>query len=322
MHTTKLIAAAGAAAIVAVLVTVAFRGSAESPGRTNPPPTDTNCYPVGTNVVCSPEPAPQFLSVTESNQCVAGAMIVALATYTNIPGLVTTTITYSNGACPPLVTNATVYSAILTNWWDAGCANGSGLAAAFSPTNCGGGTINFYITYSNAPPCSNHTTIQTNIAWNCDCDCRHHILNPSPLTPPTPPGITSCGQSSGQWVGTNVILLCAGNTAQLTCGSCSAINPNVQGAYCMNFLINGASAGHCLYEPSLISDYSYYKCMCGAVIMKSHWEVTEGSPPLFGPGPGCGYSITWTCEGGLSSPQCYDAQGTDRACNSNGTWDW
>lgn len=322
MHATKTIVTAGVAAVVALLVTVTFRGSAESPRRDNPPPADTNCYPASTNVACSPEPTPQFLSVTESNQCVAGAMIVASATYTNIPGTVTTTITFTNANCPPVVSNATVYSAIVTNWWDAGCTNGGGLSATFSPPNCAGGTINFYITYSNAPPCSNHATIQASVGWSCDCVCAHHKLNQSPHSPPMPPDITNCESSSGQWTGTNVVLLCPGNTAQLTCGSCSAINPGVEGDYCANFLINGASAGHCLYDPSRISDYSYYKCMCGAMIMMSTWAVTEGSPPKFGPGAGCGYSITWTCEHGLWPPQCYDAHGMDRVCNTNGVWDW
>jgi hypothetical protein len=290
--------------VVALLVTVTFRGSAESPRRDNPPPADTNCYPASTNVICSPEPTPQFLSVTESNQCVAGAMIVASATYTNIPGTVTTTITFSNANCPPVVSNVTVYSAILTNWWDAGCTNGGGLSAAFSPTNCGGGTISFYITYSNAPPCSNHLTIQTSIGWSCDCDCTHHILNPTPLSP----GTQSCDGIT--WSGQLFTTAC-GNTAQLTCTPCGSY-------HCLTFLVNGANVGHCPYLPSLW-EAKYYRCQCGAVIMKSYWDVKEDSPPIIGPGVNCGYNISWDCTNGLSAPYCYWADGSPRTC---GPGDW
>jgi hypothetical protein len=188
-----LVVVVGTALLVLLTLSPKAVDMTNPPRIPNHPPVDTNCYPVSTNVVCDPEPGPQFLSVTVSNQCVAAAMIVATATYTNVPGTVTTTITYSNGSCPPLVTTNTVSSAILTNWWTAtGGAvpsSGGGLGASFSPTNCGGGTIFFYLTYSNAPPCSNHLTIQTSIGWSCDCDCRHHILNPTPLSP----GTQSCG---------------------------------------------------------------------------------------------------------------------------------
>ena len=293
--------------------------------RNNPTP-NTNCYPASTNVVCGdPTPGPQFLSVTVTNQCVAGAMIVATATYTNIPGSNTITITYSNAdLCPALVTTYPVSSIIQTNWWeatgDAVPASGSGLAASFDATNCGAGTVYFHIVYSNAPPCTNGT-VSTSIGWGCDCTCTHHTLDPTPLMPPMPPGITSCGQLSGQWTGAVVVTYC-GNTAQLTCGDCSAINPHVSGSCCANLLVNGQSVGHCLYEPSGISAANYWKCFCGARIMKSLWTVDELSPPQAGPCANCWYTITWNCTNGLSDPLCYWPDNKPRTCNTNGSWDW
>jgi hypothetical protein len=48
----------------------------------------------------------------------------------------------------------------LTNWWTVAgpgsfSTNGGGLDATFTPTSFGQGTVTFYYTYSNPPPCTN-----------------------------------------------------------------------------------------------------------------------------------------------------------------------
>ena len=251
--------------------------------RNNPTP-NTNCYPASTNVVCGdPTPGPQFLSVTETNQCVAGAMILATATYTNIPGSNTITITYSNAdLCPPLVTNYPVSAVILTNWWDAGFTNRSGLTASFSPPDCTGGTIYFYITYSNAPPCTNGT-VGTSIGWSCDCDCTHHLSGVD-----QPAGVGMVCRPTDNWTCCATNSLC-GSSFSLSCDG--SVHLNGPAGEC----------GHCPYPHSIWSA-SYAFCQCKAVIMKTQFSVLDNYPgdATFGH-----WKIqTWACATQCVS-QCY-----------------
>ena len=65
--------------------------------------------------------------------------------------------------CAPTVTNQ-VSPVVVTNYWvvsgvGAIPSSGSGLSATFMPTNGGDGTVTFYLTYSNAPPCGSVATV-------------------------------------------------------------------------------------------------------------------------------------------------------------------
>jgi hypothetical protein len=281
MQTKKTLAPVVAASLLVLLILSAKSADmANPPLLIQPPPQDTNCYPAGTNVLCDPEPAPQFLSVTVTNQCAAGAMILANATYTNVPGTITTTITYSNTACPPLVSTNAVSSAILTNWWeatgDAVPSSGAGLGASFSPpNNCSGGTVYFYITYSNAPPCSNHLTIQTSIAWACDCDCTHHIPGVGNEIPFL--GVCGGGSSYPPW-STNSL---CGDTFSIECDGAQvhAASP-------------GGPCGVCPYPRSEIRAW-YTFCLCKAKIMETRFDVVDTGPSS--PTRGQGSSSVWTC---------------------------
>jgi hypothetical protein len=249
------------------------------------PIVDTNCYPVSTNVVCALAPYAQFLSVAATNQCVAGAMIVATATYTNVQGTVTRTINYSNDSvCPPLVTNYTVSSAILTNWWDAGCANGSGLTASFSPTNCGGGTVSFYLTYSNPSPCTDTTTITTNITYSVDSNCTHHIAGDEE----EPPSLPTCNNFTTNGYPWSTNSLC-GDSFSVTCvnGTVHLTGP-------------GGECGVCRFLPSSWRA-SYTFCRCKAKICATHFGVADTGTNnatyglLVSSDWGCGHLCTNTC---------------------------
>jgi len=251
-----------------------------------PPPEDTNCYPASTNVLCAPEPAPVFLSTGVTNQCDPNAMIVAWATYTNLPGTVTTTITYSNPACPALVSTQEVSSIIVTNWWDAtGPAvpsSGPGLGASFALTNCGGGTVYFYLTYSNAPPCSNALTISASIDYAVDRACAHHP-------------------------GGNVNWACRTNVCGSTnwdCGATNSLCGDPFGVICqdrhVSVLTPGGECGRCDYSSSLwIASYTF--CLCKALIIQTHFSVVDVGPtsPIYGEGMHwdwiCGVGCTNTC---------------------------
>lgn len=268
---------------LALLVLLAMSGKAQDNGN---PPED--CTPTGTNIVCAPEPGPQFLSVTVTNQCVAGAMIVATATYTNVPGMVTTTITYDDpDLCPDEVTNHPVSSTILTNWWTAtGGAvpsSGPGLGTFFDVTNCGGGTVYFYITYSNPPPCSNATTISTSIGWNCDCDCHHHNEGD---------GFTWediwCPLTGEGW----------DRQAIDTCGE--QYGPYCNGA--VHLTRPGGECGRCIYEWSHWVAY-VWRCECHAMIVRSRFNVSSNNTTnsTFGQG----IVSSWSCSSGTCSNWCY-----------------
>ena len=259
------------------------------PGERNPLfliESTNNCVPVSTNVVCAPEPGPQFLSATATNQC-AHPMILANATCTNIPGMVITTITYSNNACPPLVTTQQVSSAILTNWWAAtGTADPwthPGLGAAFDVTDCEGGTVDFFITYSNSPPCgSNTTTISKSVDYALDRDCTNHFSGPD-----EPAGGMGC-RPGDSWMCCETNSLC-GDSFNLTCDG--SVHLNGPGGEC----------GHCPY-PHTYWSASFAFCLCRAKIMKTFFSVydwAEGDTTY-----GHWKKQWWFCAGSCSN-QCY-----------------
>jgi hypothetical protein len=249
-----------------------------------PPPEDTNCYPASTNVLCAPEPGPVFLSTGVTNQCDPDAMIVAWATYTNVPGTVTTTITYSNPACPALVSTQEVSSIIVTNWWEAtGAAvpsSGPGLGASFALTNCGGGTVYFYLTYSNAPPCSNATTIPTSIDYAIEADCSRH----NPGSEIRVPGSYCCTTNSDWWLWTNSL---CGDSFNIVClaGAIAVTTP-------------GGPCGVCPYESSRW-DAWYTFCLCRAKIMTTRFDVVDTGTNS--PTRGQGTSWVWTCGSSCTS---------------------
>ena len=236
-----------------------------------PPPEDTNCYPASSNVLCDPEPGPVFLSTGATNQCNPDAMIVAWAAYTNLPGTVTTTITYSNPACPALVTTNEVSSVSLTNWWEAtGGAvpsSGPGLGASFALINCGGGTVYFHITYSNAPPCSNAMTISTSVDYAIDAACGHHESGEDISLGRG----MSCGSTNWPWGPTNSL---CGDSFSLAC------TDRILHAY-----VNGVECGYCPYDPSLWTAV-YTFCQCKARLKETQFSVVDTGPanPTFGQG--------------------------------------
>jgi hypothetical protein len=72
-------------------------------------------------------------------------------------------ITSTNQECViTYTTNALTNTAIVSNWWMASgvpyTGSGNGSNAVFTPTNCGTGTVAFYLTYTEATNCGGATT--------------------------------------------------------------------------------------------------------------------------------------------------------------------
>ena len=117
------------------------------------PQWQTNCLQEGsvslTNVTLNPG----------TNVCVSNN-ITAVTGYT-VSNASVQVVDVNN--CALAVTNQ-VPPVVLTNWWvvsgiGAIPPSGSGLSATFMPTNGGNGTVTFYSTYSNLPPCGSVATV-------------------------------------------------------------------------------------------------------------------------------------------------------------------
>jgi hypothetical protein len=120
------------------------------------------CTTVTTNISCFAEG-----SITITNLDVFPLMIclgddiTAFAETGSSDALIQEIETWSPASpdCPPVTNIYPEPVSLVTSFWavagpGAFVANGDGLEANFSPTNCGSGTITFYLTYSNPSPCS------------------------------------------------------------------------------------------------------------------------------------------------------------------------
>lgn len=56
--------------------------------------------------------------------------------------------------------------------------NGTGLTASFTPTNCGAGTVNFSLSYTNASPCNTGSSgTGGSFTVKCDCSVSSYVTN-------------------------------------------------------------------------------------------------------------------------------------------------
>ena len=177
-------------AAMTVFVSGIISVSAQNGG--NPPCFDGSTNRCGTEPSIAPLPIiPNPIAV-----CV-GEEVSACNTYTNIPGELLTDTTNSSTCEVTTSTNAAEPSVVTYEWFVVSglvSSNGSGSCVSFFPTNCGTGSITFFLTYTNPGPCTNVATITNSVAYKVNCSCD----NPHPVTDTIyecyhEPGSTNCG---------------------------------------------------------------------------------------------------------------------------------
>lgn len=150
---------------------VMARMSSGQPGQPNPAPKQENTNCIATNITtsCLTDGSLALKPVTgKTNFCLGD--IVTMSTDTLITTGKVTAVTSYNSCPPATVTNNAPAPQPVTNWWTvsgvgATPTSGSGLSAAFMPTNAGVGTVTFYQQWRNAAPC-NTDVQEVNVSTN------------------------------------------------------------------------------------------------------------------------------------------------------------
>ena len=145
-------------------------GAQQGTDTNTPPPSveTTNCVQASSSGECLVNGSISLVAPTNSPLVCMGSAVSLSATYLVSTGLVEVTTTYTNAgnsgadACPNTTTNVPSIPGIASATWDAHVGsfstNGTGLTAAFTPTDCGSGTVYFHLSYSNSAPCDTSVT--------------------------------------------------------------------------------------------------------------------------------------------------------------------
>lgn len=125
------------------------------------PPIDPECTPCHCSAPC-PGGTFAFTNVNiwpETPMCMP-YIVYAWPDYTSTSNQIVTTYWCENATtnCPPSYSTNIYWPYMTTNWWVVShpgfSGSGPGLGVAFTPTNCGEGTVTFYARYSNTDPCT------------------------------------------------------------------------------------------------------------------------------------------------------------------------
>jgi len=129
----------------------------------------TNCEVASTSSSCLMAGSISLVAPTNSPVVCIGSGVSLSASYLVITGQVLVTTTYTNAgnsgadACPDTYVTNYPTPTIVSNWWTASVGsystNGQGLTASFTPTDCGNGSVTFYLNYQNSDPCD--TNVQS-----------------------------------------------------------------------------------------------------------------------------------------------------------------
>jgi len=179
-----------------------------------------------------------------------------------------------------------------------------------------GATINSHGTVTIGEIATNYTIVATSIdntncsdtaslSLNLDCVCSNHTISAN-VTPIPDKNSGGCGQSDG-WMGDSVESAC-GEAIYLECVGYVRLD------------LGGNLVGHCPYDISNW-DALCWKCQCGAVFMKTAFNVvnTDTTSASYGHGK----VETWTCTGGwirncdTRIPATVNGARTARACDGD-----
>jgi len=208
--------------------------------------------------------------VTPTNSPVVcmGSGISLSASYLVTTGQVLVTTTYTNAgnsgadACPD--TYATNYPTptIVSNWWTAGVGsystNGQGLTASFTPTDCGSGSVTFYLKYQNSAPCDTNVQSAGSVSGSFNVVDIHHacvFTTPTNLSRTTigvgeEVDLTACGAP-----GTVIWTTSDGTVSPTTGASTTLTAPNRKATAIVTASYSGGSCtlGFSVIEPTAIN---------------------------------------------------------------------
>lgn len=150
---------------------VLARMSSGQPGQPNPAPKqeNTNCIVTNITTSCLTDGSVALKPVTGQTNFCLGDTITMSTDKLITTGKVRVVTSYSN--CPPTtVTNNAPVPHLVANWWavsgvGAIPSSGSGLSAAFMPTNAGVGNVTFYQRWRNVAPCNTNVQ-EVNVSTN------------------------------------------------------------------------------------------------------------------------------------------------------------
>ncbi len=126
-------------------------------GAAEPQPSheNTNCVQASLASSCVSGGSVSLIAPTNSPVTCLGSLVSVSAGLTNVDAQVQWTATYSN--CPSDTWTDSVTPSYGVTWTVSGVganpSGGIGTTAIFTPTNCGSGTVNFSLSYTNQTPC-------------------------------------------------------------------------------------------------------------------------------------------------------------------------
>jgi len=243
----------------------------------------TNCEVASTSSSCVTAGSISLVAPTNSPVVCLGSSVSLSASYLVTTGQVLVTTTYTNAgnsgadACPDTYSTNYPTPTIVSNWWTASVGsystNGQGLTASFTPTDCGSGSVTFYLNYQNSAPCDTNVQSAGSVSGSFNVvDIQHQCVATTPtnqsrttigvgeqvnLTACGAPGTITWSTSAGSLSPTNgtyTTLTAPGNaatatvTVNYTSGSCatgfSVIEPSG-----VNMVTNGLR--HVINRPDI-----------------------------------------------------------------------
>ena len=188
-------------------------------------------------------------TISPTNGCLGSAFSASASKITSNAMMVMTT------HCPCSTNadiNTTNYPAptIVSNWWMASVGsfstNGTGLSASFTPTDCGSGSVTFYLTYKNSMPCD------TNVYSATPLGLSFNVLSLN-ITDGSGNNISSANSNNVVIVGQGV-----GLTAQTCGGTFSNFVWNVAGSAFSSYSANYQTGKVVTVFPLTNSSVSFY----------------------------------------------------------------